>query len=245
MAVEVGPIISFLAQRIVVAPPEVEAPRPTARATPVKRYREGLLTEPAFRAEMMSLGWGAQDIERSLVQAKLERDFDIFQDRLRRLEEAFQKDIITYEEMKSQVLALVPDQPKALILVDLFDFSKRPKPKLLTPEEPPTLTVAKLLSAFAAGILSEPALRSELTERGFTPEDTSLLVATEKARLPKPKPPTMKTLSLAELRAMLSLGIISPEEFLAELLERQYSQEDASNLLALEMARITARTPAP
>ena len=245
MAVEVGPVISFLAQRIVPAPPQVEVPGPTARTTPIKRYREGLLTEASFRAEMASLGWSPTDIDRSLVQARLERDFDNFQDRLAIIKDQFAKDILSFAEMKVQVLALIPDQAKALLTVDLLDFEKRPKPKAVAPEEAPTLTVAKLLSAFAAGVLAEPALRAELAERGFTPEDINLLVAIERARLPKPKPPTMKTLSLSELRAMLSLGIITPQEFSSELLERGYSSEDTERLLTLELSRLLARTPSP
>lgn len=244
MAVEIGPVISFLAQRIIAAPPEVEVPRAFGRGTPIRRFREGLITEAAFRQELQDLGYPPQEVERALELAALERDYDLFQDRLRVVQEAFEKDIISFEEMKVQVLALVPDEPKALTLVDLYDFRKRPKPKALTPEEPPTLTVGRLLAAFRAGVLGEPGLRSELAERGFSAEDIDIMIAVETARLPKPKPAQLRALSLGDLRAMLALGVITPEEFRAELLERAYSPEDADRLMALELSRIIARTPA-
>lgn len=244
MAAEVGPVIAFLAQRIVTAPPELEAPRPTARATPVKRFREGLILEPQFRQEETDLGWSKTDIDRTLVQAKLERAFDDFTDRLNTLEEAFNKDLLTFAEFKFQVQGLIVDPAKALLVVELADFRKRPKPKALTPEEPPTLTVGRLLAAFKAGVLPEPGLRAELAERGYEPVDIDIMIATETARLPKPKAPALRTVSLGDLKAMLAVGILTPQEFLAELLGRGYSQEDADNLLALELSRIMARTPA-
>ena len=240
---EIGPVLSFLSQRIVAAPPELEAPRPTARSTPVKRFREGLLTETAFRAEMASLGWAALDIERSLVQARLERDFDDFQDRLNILEQAFNKDELTFEEMRFQVLELIPDQAKALLVVDLLDFKKRPKPKPLTPEQPPTLTVSRLLAGFRAGVLTREALGAELAERGFLLEDIDTMIAIEEAKLKPPAAPARKRLTLAELKALLALGLLSPEDFLEELLSRNYTPEDAANLLALEQAKALTRAP--
>ena len=245
MAVEVGPIISFLALRIVLAPSEVDVPRPTARATPVKRFREGLITEVTFRLELRSLGWTDPEIDRSLVQARLERDFDDFQDRLAALEDAFNKDLITFAEMKAQLLALIPDPAKALIVVDRLDFAKRPKPKPLTPEEPPTLTVGRLLAAFKAGIFTREALGEELAERGYSPADVELMIRTEEARLPKPKEAARKLLALGDLRAMFDLGVLTEEEFRTELISRTYTPEDAERIVNLQLARQRARLPKP
>lgn len=238
---EVGPIIAFLSQKIVLAPSQVEVPAPLARGTPVKRFREGLLTEATFRGEMATLGWSPIDIERSLVQAQLERAFDDFQDRLNTLEDAFNKDLVTFEDLKVRLLELIPDQAKALVVLDRMDFAKRPKPKPVAPEEPPTLTVGRLLAAFKAGVLPEPGLRSELAERGYTPEDIDIMIATETARLPKPKAPALRLISLGDLKAMLALGVLTPEEFRAELIERKYSPEDADALLGLELIKAQAR----
>ena len=241
MAVEIGPIISFLSQRIILAPPEVEAPKPIPTGVTLRRFREGLLTEAIFRAELASQGRLPVEIDRLLTQALLERAFDDFQDRLNALEEAFNKEVLTFEEFKYQVLQLIPDQAKALLVVDLAELKKRPKPKPITPEEPPTLTVGRLLAAFKAGVLPEPQLRSELTQRDYSPEDIDIMIATETARLPKPKAPALRLISLGDLKAMLALGVLSPEEFRAELIERKYSPEDADALLGLELIKAQAR----
>ena len=244
MAVNVGPVLSMLAQRIVAAPPELEPPRAAGRAIALTRFREGLTSPLGLRAELAALGYVGGDIDRALVEAALQRDFDIFGDRLRVLQAAFEKDILTYEELKVQLLELVPDQAKALVLLDLYDFSKRPKPKAVSGEEAPTLTVSRLLAGFKAGVITREALEAELERRGFSPEDTAVMIAIEEAKVKPPAPAERKELTLAELKSMLALGLITPEDFLAELLERQYTQEDAENLLALEQSKALARAGA-
>jgi len=244
MAVDIRPALSLVAQRIVLAPPSVAEISPSGKGTPQKRYREGLITEREFGGEMQSLGYSAPAIEQALTQAKLEREFDLFSDKLSALQVAYDKDIITYEQLKSQLLELVPDQPKALQLLELYDFRKRPQPKAVAAEKVPTLTVSQLLAGYVAGTLSEPLLRSELAERGYSTEDIVLLVSTEAARLAKPTQTQRKLLTLAQLNAMLAAGILTTDEFLGELLARNYSEEDAARLLGLQMIKINARAAA-
>jgi len=244
MAVDVRQAISLISQRIVLAPPSVSEISPSGKSTPQKRYREGLITEAQFGTEMTSLGYSAPAIEQALRQAKLEREFDLFSDHLDALQVAYDKDIITYEELKSQLLDLVPDQPKALQLLELWDYKKLPTPKAVTPEKVPTLTVSQILAAFVAGTLSEASLKAELAERGYSTEDIILLVSTEAARLAKPTTAQRKILTLAQLNAMLAAGIMTVDEFIAELLARNYSEEDAARLLGLEMIKINARAAA-
>lgn len=245
MAVEIGSAISLLSQRIVAAPPSVEPPGPIGAGTIVKRYREGLILEPQARLELASLGYAPLRISQEIIVAQLEREFDDFADRLDAVEQAFNKDIISEAEMKMQVLTLLPDQAKALLVVQLLDYKKRPKPKAVTAEEAPTLSVAKLIAAWKAGVLSRPDLARELAERGYSAEDVEIMIRTEEAKLPKPKPAALKLISLADLRAMLAAGIILPQEFRAELVERTYSPEDADRILGLELARQAARIPTP
>ncbi|MDP2955465.1 MAG: hypothetical protein Q8N53_03520, partial [Longimicrobiales bacterium] len=102
--VDVAPILSFLARRIVGAPPTVEALGPTGRGTIVKRLREGLILEPQARRELAELGYSPLQADQALVLARLERESDDFADRLTALGEAYNKDIVTIEELKHQLL---------------------------------------------------------------------------------------------------------------------------------------------
>jgi hypothetical protein len=242
MTVDVRQAISLVSQRIVLAPGQVEAPSPFGRGTVEKRFREGLITEAQFRTEMTGLGYIGATIDRSLAVAKLEHEFDNFQDRLTAIETALAQGAITLADAKLQILDLVPDQSKALLIYQIWVYKLTPKPKAVTPDEAPTLTVAKLLSAFSAGVLGESALRAELEARLYSPEDIGYLIAIEKAAVAKPKPIEQKLLTIAQLNAMLAAGIMTPAEFITQLLDRNYSQENAARLLGLEMIKINARS---
>ena len=245
MAVDISRALSLISQRIVFVPNQVEVPSPLGRSTAIKRFREGLTTEPLFRQELELLGYGPGEIERAFSLARLERQFDLFEDRLATLREAYEKDIISFAEMKHQVITLIPDTEKALILVELYDFRKRPMPKPLLPEEPQTLTVGRILAAYKAGVITEVVLRAEMKERLYSPEDIDILVATETARLPKPKIEKRKEIALGDLRALFDLGVLSPQEFKDELIERKFSDEDAALMVTLQQARQVARMTKP
>jgi len=245
MAVNIGPVLSLIAQRIVAAPPSIDLPGPTGAGTVVKRYREGLILEAQARGELAALGYPPPRIDQEILRARLEREYDDYADRLAILREALAKGSITLEELTVRLLALVPDPAKAQLLLDLEELRLRPKPRVLTPDVPPTLTVAKLIAAWKAGVLARAALAGELAARGYSPVDVEILIRTEEARLPKPQPAALKSVSLGDLRAMLALGVIDQAELRAELLERNYPPEDADRLLNLELARQATRLAPP
>lgn len=242
MAVDVRSAISLISQRIVLAPGQVETPSPFGRGTVEKRYREGLIDEAQFRTELARLGYIGATIDRSLAVAKLEHQYDDFSDRLTALETALTNGVVTLAEAKLQLLDLVPDQAKALLIYQIWVYKMSPKPKTMTPDEAPTLTVAKLLSAYSAGVLGEAQLRAELAAREYTPADIDLLIATEQAGMAKPTAAKQKLLTLAQLNAMLAAGIMTTDEYVAELLARGYSEDDTARLLGLELIKINART---
>lgn len=241
MSVDVRQALALISQRIVLAPNQIDVPSPMGRGTVEKRYREGLITEAQLRTEMASLGYIGATIERSLIVARLERQYDNYQDRLTAIETALSNEVLTLAEAKLQLLDLVPDQSKALLIYQIWVYKLSPKPKTLTPEVAPTLTVGKLLSAYSAGVLGESALRAELAARLYSAPDIELMIAIEVAGVPKPTAAKAKLLTLAQLNAMLAAGIITTDEFVAELLARGYSDDDAARLLGLEMIKINAR----
>lgn len=109
---------------------------------------------------------------------------------------------------------------------------------------PPTLSVSQLQSAFTRGIITENALRAELTARGYAPTDVSLLV--ELARRPpeRPTPARVATLSISELRSLFALGLVSETVFIARIRTLGYSEADAESLLAAELIKRAARESA-
>lgn len=245
MAADIAPLLSLLSQRLVPSPGQVSPPSPIGRGTVVRRFREGFILEVQARAELASLGYAPPDVERALVLAELERQYDITFDRLAVVREAYAKDIISHEDLKALLLELVPDQVKALVLLDLYDFRKRPRPRAVATAQAPTLTVARLTAAFRAGLLAREDLAQELAERGYSPADVDILVATEEARLEPPTTAQARQLTLGDLRAMYDLGVISAADFARHLRDRGFGVEDVDALLALQEARQTARTAPP
>lgn len=242
MAVDIGPVLSLVSQRIILAPSSVSDVTPAGKTTPQKRYREGMINEGQFRQEMTSLGYSGPAIDQALIQSTLERQYDLYTDKLAALQVGYDKDLINYDQLRVQVLEVVPDQPKALQLLELWDFRKRPAPKTVTPDKIPTLTVTQLLSAWKAGVLLEAELTAELLERNYSGEDAAILIATEIAKMEKPTAAKQKALTLTELKAALSWAMITPAEFLAELVSRGYSQEDAELIVGIEVNKILARS---
>lgn len=240
----IGPILSRIAQRIVVAPPTVDPPSPRGGATSLRRFREGILVEAQLRRELATDGYGPADIERLVNQARLEREFDDFSDRLAVIEDAFNKDRLTDPEMEVQVRDLIVDPPKAALVVERLRFAKLPKPKAIEPPRIPTLTTAQVLAAWAAELLTLDQAREELLARNYSAFDAAVLLALQASRKPAPKPPVRKQLSTAELNAMLPLGLVTPEDYIAELISRGYTPNDAQALLGLQVARALARAPA-
>lgn len=239
----VGPILARIALRIVEAPSQVDVPRPVGGSVSIRRFREGLLEEPGLRLELATDGYGPADIERLVHQAILEREFDDFSDRLSVIEDAYAKDVLTDPEMEVQVRELIVDAPKAAIVVERLRFAQLPKPAAPTPERVPTLTTAQVLAAWAAGLIPLERAVTELTERNYSEFDIAVLLALEQAKKPKPKAAAQKELSIAELNAMLPLGLVTAKEYIAELVSRGYTPDDALALLGLQAARALARAP--
>lgn len=245
MVANIGPTLSLIAQRIVPAQPTVAEVSPQGQATVIKRYKDGLIPLAQFLTEMLRLGYPGPRIMHAQDQAQLDREYDLWQLRLAAVKENYMDDRLTDEAMKYQLLQLIPDQEIALATVALWRYIKAPKVEMPPPEKIVELTVGQLLAGFLAGALTEAQLRAELAARRYTPTDIAILVATEKAKEPKPTPIKQAQLSLADLRALFDLGQITQGEFRAQLLLRLYTEQDADRIINLQLARQRAKVLKP
>lgn len=245
MTVDISRVLSVISLAIVLAPPEVQAPGPIGRATAVKRYKEGLTNAQSLRAELLLLGYSQSQADQSLTQADLERDYDTWSDRIAALKAAYLDGRVPDEQLLALLLELVPDAVKSQALADLWLELKLPKVAAPKAAAIPTLSVAQLLAAYTAGVLTAAALAAELAERQYSPEDAALLVDTATARLPRPTQAEAAAIPLADLRALLALGKVTAAAFRAELVRRKYAPADADLMLGLEQARIAARIAPP
>ena len=122
---------------------------------------------------------------------------------------------------------------------------KLPKP---TVAKQALLSLSDLRALFDLGQLTAAEFRAQLLPpyRDYTPQDADYLVRLQQARqrAKMPKPPTLKELPLADIKAQLTLGVITPEEFYTELLSRNYSATDAENETLLILAKMEPKPAA-
>ncbi len=236
----VGPILSLISQRLVSAPPQISAPKPTGVAQTQRRYALGLIDEAQMLSELAADGVSPADLNRLRYQAVLQRELDNWTDRLAVITASYDKDLISDAEMQVRVHEFVADAGKAALLIDQLRVAHTPKPQAPKAATVPTLTVAQLMSAWAAQLLTEDQVRTELARRGYAALDIDVLLALQAGKAPVAKPAAAKSLTIAELNAMLPLGLIDPADYLAELVSRGYSPGDAQALLGLQAAKATS-----
>ena len=163
----------------------------------MKRYREGFTDEAGLKTELRRLGWSPRQIDRLLLAADLEYDFDWRSDLLDAYRTAFVKDLITEPEyiLRLTELEILPERIDAYLLWDTA--KKTPKPT--APPAPVTLPLYKTEAgkvevtaareAFKRGALTYDQLIAELS-RLEMPADLARAIANLEAikLLPKPKP---------------------------------------------------------
>lgn len=123
----VGRIISLVAQRVVTAPPEVQETRGVGKAVVIRRYKEGLILEPGAREELITLGYSLSEIEQTLVQARLEREYDIWADKVAALKSAYLKGYVLEGELLTELDELIPDTSHARAIAESWLFQKAKK----------------------------------------------------------------------------------------------------------------------
>ncbi len=242
---DISRILSTISQAIVLAPPEVQPPAPTGRAVAIKRYAAGQTDARGLRAELLRLGYSEAQAAQAQTDAELERGYGVWSDLLAAIRERYMDGRLGDDEMLGLLYQQIVDPGQAEAQAELWRQVKLPKLAPPKAAEIPTLSVAQLLAAYGAGVLSAAALEAGLTDRLYSPADIVILVDTAAAKLPKPKPAEYQPIALADLRALLALGKITAAAFRAELVRRQYAPADADLMLSLEQARIASRLAPP
>jgi len=109
--------------------PEEEV-RAYGRATVIRRYREGVIDEAGFRSEMETLGYTPPQIERFLVLARLEYDYDYAMDQLRIAQATYRVGLIGDEEFLDWLsdIPIGRERAEAYLLRErIRRFKKRPR----------------------------------------------------------------------------------------------------------------------
>jgi len=96
---------------------EGEEVRAYGRGTAIKRFREGMTSEAQLRNELKLLGYSDQWIDRLVVAARLERDYDFAQTVLSYVKTAFRKRLI--DDARAEEILLAFGFTKEKIMLEL------------------------------------------------------------------------------------------------------------------------------
>jgi len=94
-----------------------------------KDYVDGFIDEDTFRANLAELGFPDELIEFRVEAIKTRHEREYKREQIRIYREAFRKDLITAEDLKSFLLELGLSEEKADPIVTLEQLKKVPKPK--------------------------------------------------------------------------------------------------------------------
>jgi len=158
------------------------------KAALINRYVKGDLSETEFSQELSRLGIQQNRIAIEVTKANATKLKTVKEETTvtsKALTEStysrsYRLGLIPEAEYRSKLAALKYSPEDIDLLVELNT------PEKPAPEEMPTLTLGELKAAFRVGVLTENELAAELDFRHYSPEDISVIIETEKAKI-KPK----------------------------------------------------------
>lgn len=162
-------VIGRLQRLLAEARPIVKEAGGTRADAALSRFREGFTLEAQLRQELHDLGFQGTDVDKLIIVARLVFDTDYRAELITVYRTAFQNDLITLEELREALEAIIARTERVDNLINIEYAKKVPEPKL------PTL--AELKAAYLAGIITEAQYRSELELLNLTPERIELILA--------------------------------------------------------------------
>jgi len=158
------------------------------KAALINRYVKGDLSETEFAQELSRLGIQQNRIAIEVTKANATKLKTVKEETTvtsKALTEStysrsYRLGLIPETEYRSKLAALKYSSEDITLLVELNT------PEKPAPEEMPTLTLGELKAAFRVGVLTENELAAELDYRHYSPENISVIIETEKAKI-KPK----------------------------------------------------------
>jgi len=103
LGIEDAQVQAWMLNQILTLPEDIyqtpeEEVRAYGRSTVIRRFKEGLITEAEFEQEMRLLGYTTDQIQRFLILARLEYDYDHAMDLLATAKDAYRKGLIGDDE---------------------------------------------------------------------------------------------------------------------------------------------------
>jgi len=199
-------------------------------------FISGWISETQLKADYEATPYNASIVAMRVERAKLRQDRKDREDLKAALLDRFIKGDLTETDFAKELSRLGLQQYRIAIEVVKANAKKLKTVKEETALTTKPLTEAKYSRAYKVGLISEEEYQSALAALKFSPEDIDLLVELNTPE--KPAPEELPTLTLGELKAAYRVGVLTENEFAAELDFRRYSPEDITIIIETERAKV-------
>lgn len=177
--------------------PTPEKVRVVPLSTLKRAFRDGIIREPDFRAELEARDYGPEDIDMlvSIELATIAEEMKEMPEKVRvatlgTLRAAFREGLISEGELIAELegRGYGPDDVELIVGVERTRMEEA-EAKILAeelreePEKVRVATVGTLRMAFREGVITQGDLIAELEDRGYAADDIDLIVSVELARM--------------------------------------------------------------
>lgn len=196
----------------------------------------GWISEDQLKSDYEATPYNAGIRQLRVEKAKLRRERTDKADLKAALNNRFLKGDLSPEEYKQELSRLGLTQDRITIETEKILAQKLKTVKEDTATASKALTETTYSRSYRVGLIPEAEYRAKLAALKYSPEDIELLVELNTPE--KPAPEELPTLTLGELKAAFRVGVLTENEFAAELDLRGYTPEDIETLIATEKAKI-------
>jgi len=209
-------------------------------------------------------GLGSTQIAYTLLAEDLWFQREVLEDRVMAWREAYRRDLLTLDQLRDNLLTVMPRRDRVQAVVELERVRKLPRPVVERPSPPKPryetpagkARVTAALTLYRGALISDETLRNRLSAEEMPAELVEATLALERARLavkplaaPPAEPAFYETaegkLRVHTLRTLYRARLLSSRELTQGLEDLQMSPSLASAVLADEDAYIALHPPPP
>lgn len=199
-------------------------------------FIEGWISEDQLKADYEATPYNAGVRELRVERAKLRKGRELKRDLKTALTDRYIKGDLSETEFTQELSRLGITQDWIATEVERANAKKYTKVKEETALASKALTESTYSRSYRVGLIPEAEYRSKLVALKYSPEDIELLVELNTPE--KPAPEELPTLTLGELKAAFRVGVLTENEFAAELDLRGYTPEDIRTIIETEKKKI-------
>jgi len=215
--------------------PDANDAKDTTAATAKKAFKEGIIGETRFSEILRKLKMSEEEIDLQVQLINLANETDARTLTVAQIKNAWEENVLTETEANFHLLQAGVDQDAAAVLIQTWKAENEPVFR--------KLNSGTITNAYVEGVIDRGQAAAKLQAIGFSAEDAVLILDVTEKKNPAvfsgQTETKIKTLSVSQLKLILSSGLITAAAMETRLVAQGYTEEDAKLLV---QASIPAET---